>query len=134
MTMIEIAELLPSQPGPLWRLIKQTGVNYAVGILPYGEVGPAVAGAQSWAQIHGTTVLATRTAGGERLWDYAPLLRLKTRYADAGFKLAVIESSPPMDKIRLGLPGRAGEVQRNLPRRGADRYAGLPARLQRDWL
>jgi len=109
--MIEIAELLPPQPGPLWRLIKQTGVDYAVGILPYSEVGPAVAGAQSWTQIHGTTVLATRTAGGERLWDYAPMLHLKTRYEDAGLTLAVIESSPPMDKIRLGLPGRDEEIE-----------------------
>jgi mannonate dehydratase len=104
--MIEIAELLPPQPGPLWTLVKQTGVTHAIGILPYGEIGPEVTGPQSWTQIHGSAVTATRTAGGERLWDYGPLLHLKTRYEDGGFKLAAIESSPPMDKIRLGLPGR----------------------------
>lgn len=109
--MIEIAELLPPQPGPLWTLVKQTGVTNAIGILPYGEIGPEVTGAQSWTQIHGSAVTATRTADGERLWDYGPLLHLKTRYEDAGFKLAAIESSPPMDKIRLGLPGRDEEIE-----------------------
>lgn len=85
--MIEIAEMLPSQPTPLWKLARQAGVRHAVGGLPGEEGGP------------------------ERPWDYAPLMRLKTRFEDAGFELAVIESSPPMNKIRLGLPGRDEEIE-----------------------
>jgi mannonate dehydratase len=85
--MIQIAEMLSSQPSPLWRLVKQAGVDYAVGPLPYGE------------------------DGSERPWEYGPLQRMKTRYDEAGIELAVIESSPPMQKIRLGLPGRDEEIE-----------------------
>jgi mannonate dehydratase len=85
--MIEIAEMLPSQPTVLWKLAKQAGVNHAVGGLPRDEGGP------------------------ERPWDFMPLMRLKTRFEDAGFTLSVIESSPPMQKIRLGLPGRDEEIE-----------------------
>jgi mannonate dehydratase len=85
--MIQIAEMLAPQPSLLWKLVKQAGVNHAVGGLPRDDGGP------------------------ERPWDYMPMMRLKTRYEDAGFELAVIESSPPMQKIRLGLPGRDEEIE-----------------------
>jgi mannonate dehydratase len=85
--MIQIAELLRPTPTPLWKLVQQAGVRHAVGVLPKDEGGP------------------------ERPWDYMPLMRMKQRYEDAGFALAVIESTPPMDKIRLGLPGRDEEIE-----------------------
>ena len=80
--MIEIAEMLRAEPSPLWRLAKQAGVNHAVAVLPADDAGP------------------------ERPWEYGPLKRVKSLYDEAGFELSVIESSPPMQKIRLGLPGR----------------------------
>jgi mannonate dehydratase len=85
--MIQIAEMLPGQPGPLWKLVKQVGVDYAVGGLPRNG------------------------RGTEKPWDFMPMLRLKQRFADAGFELAVIESSPPMNQIRLGLEGRDEEIE-----------------------
>jgi mannonate dehydratase len=84
--MIEIAEMLRPEPSALWKLAKQAGVNHAV------------------------TGLSRDDNGAERPWDYAPLRRIKTRFEEAEFDLAVIESSPPMQKIRLGLPGRDEEI------------------------
>jgi mannonate dehydratase len=85
--MIEIAEMLPGQPTPLWKLVQQVGVTHAVGGLP------------------------REGRGGEQPWDFMPLLRMKKRFEDAGFQLSVIESSPPMNNIRLGLPGRDEEIE-----------------------
>jgi mannonate dehydratase len=83
--MIHIAEMLGSQPSMLWQQVKQIGVNHAVASLPPAQ-------------------------GNDKPWDYMPLLRMKTAFEDAGFTVSVIESSPPMDKIKLGLPGRDEEI------------------------
>ena len=85
--MIQIAEMLPSRPNLLWKLAKQVGVDHAVSPLPFED------------------------DGDERPWDLGPLSRLKRRFNDAGFELSVIESSPPMQKTRLGLPGRDEEIE-----------------------
>ncbi|HLJ57755.1 MAG TPA: mannonate dehydratase [Chthonomonadaceae bacterium] len=84
--MIDIAEMFRQDRKELWRLAKQAGVNHAVAGLPRA------------------------VEAGERPWDPAPLARMKAEYEAAGLELAVIESSPPMQKIRLGLPGRDEEI------------------------
>ncbi len=88
--MIKIAEMLPPDPSAqsLWRLMRQAGVDYAVGGLPSGPaLGP-----------------------GEAPWDYLPLLRMKQKYENAGFNLAVIEARPPLNLAKRGLPGRDAEI------------------------
>src|SRR5690242_3045500 len=84
--MIQIAEMLPPTPTPLWRLVQQVGVNHAVTGLPFGDTS------------------------GEAPWSLAPMRRMKEAFDRAGFTVSVIESSPPMQKIRLGLPGRDEEI------------------------
>jgi mannonate dehydratase len=86
--MIQIAEYLPPIPTPLWKLSKQAGVDYAVGGLP-------TPGDRS---------------DNDAPWDYLPLLRMKQRYEDGGFKLAVIEARPPLNRAKRGLPGGDEEI------------------------
>ncbi|MGV8855218.1 MAG: mannonate dehydratase [Devosia sp.] len=85
--MLEIAEFISPAPSPVWKLAQQAGVNLAVGGLPFDTLRP-----------------------GETVGDLAALQRMKQLYEDAGFKLVVIESRPPLNKAKRGLPGRDEEI------------------------
>ncbi len=86
--MIRIAEMLSPDTEALWRLVKQVGVDDAVGAFSRRSL-----------------------AEGEQPWELGPLSRLKARFEAAGLRLSVLECSPPMQKIRLGLPGRDEEIE-----------------------
>ena len=85
--MLEIAEFIAPTPTPLWKLAKQAGIDLAVGGLPFDSLRP-----------------------GEGIGDLAPLTRMKAAYENGGFKLAVIEARPPLNKAKRGLPGRDEEI------------------------
>lgn len=84
---MRIAEMITPDPNPVWRLAQQAGVNIAVGGLPFDSL-----------------------QADERVCDLAPLTRMKQRYNEAGFELAVIESRPPLNLAKRGLEGRDTEI------------------------
>jgi mannonate dehydratase len=86
--VIQLAEMLPPTPSALWTLARQMGLDQAVGGLPFDDPENR----------------------DDAPWDYLPLLRTKQRYENAGFKLAVLESRPPYNLVKRGLPGRDAEI------------------------
>jgi len=103
--MLKIAELLHPTPSPLWRLVKQAGVNDVVTLLDGGE--------QLWRWPRPGQASPPPYAvapAGERPWERAALARLQASYRDYGLELAVIEDTAPMDAIRLGVPGRDEQI------------------------
>ena len=86
--MFQLAEYLPPYPNTTWTLARQSGVTHAVSQVP--PDGPDGAG-----------------------WDFLPLLRMKTRFADAGLELAVIETGFPwLHAAKLGGDGAEEEIDR----------------------
>src|SRR5436305_4641946 len=99
--MVTFAEILPPYPNLLWTLSQQVGVTHVVTSLPYEPGGPQ----------HLTPETIATMRPGERPWDFSPMLLMKERFADAGLTVDVIESSPPMDQIRRGLPDKDREIE-----------------------
>ncbi|HKY24738.1 MAG TPA: mannonate dehydratase [Gaiella sp.] len=91
--MLRLAEiLLEARFDPTWAQLEQIGVEEAVGVLP-------------------RTATDWRAHAPEPPWAYGPLALLRQEVEDAGLRLTAIEDNPPMDRLRLGLPGRDEELE-----------------------
>jgi mannonate dehydratase len=89
--MLKIAISTAPQAGARWTLMKQCGVECAVGgisLRPLPDAEPE-----------------------EQPWSLSSLAKAKAAYEAGGIPLEVIESRPPMEKIKLGLPGRDEEIE-----------------------
>ena len=105
--MLNISELLDPTPVPLWRLVKQAGVDQVVSLLDGGE--------QQWrwpkreSQYFVPPPYVALPAG-ERPWERPALARMQEQYRDYGLDVVVIEDTAPMDEVRLGGPGREEQI------------------------
>jgi len=89
--MMKIALSLSPNPGAMGVLARQCGIERAVSGFSLNPIPDANKEQQPW--------------------SHTSLARAKASYEAAGFKLEVIETRPPMEKAKLGLPGRDEEIE-----------------------
>ena len=88
--MIGLAVIMPPEPSLSTTFMKQCGVDCAVGGFGLNPLPNA--------------------AAEDQPWSVTSLARTRAAYEANGFALSVIESRPPMEKIKLALPGRDEEI------------------------
>ena len=101
--MLRLTELLSARPEPLWRLVKQCGVDSIAVTLDGGE--------QDQRMFHSVGGRGETVAErADHPWSLAAISHQVDLYAEYGFSVVVIEDSPPLDSVRLGLPGRDEQI------------------------
>ncbi len=102
--MFRLSEFLTPRPEPLWELVKQAGAHHVVTVLEGAEQEQRMFASVGAGQLR-------PAANGSLPWSEAAIARAIATYADHGLTMVAIEDTAPMDKIRLGLPGRDEEIE-----------------------
>ena len=123
--MIELTDIVSPRPEPWWALLRQCGVTSVVSFLR---------GAEQEQRMYRALGLggATPATDGEP-WSLEALARDQRVFADAGFTLAAVEDTAPMDHIRLGSAGRDQEIDQVITQIRAMGTLGIPV-LCYNWM
>lgn len=99
-----LSELLSPRPEPLWRLVRQCGVENVVALLDGAEQEQRMFASVGREGFEGRPASDTP-------WSYAAIARDMEKFAEYGLRVVAIEDTPPMDNVRLGLPGRDEQIE-----------------------
>lgn len=97
--MIQLSEMLAPRPEPLWKLVKQCGVDNVVATLNGAEQDQRM-----FASVGKDGFVGA--AADDTPWSEASIVRDVAAFAEYGLTTIAIEDTAPMDKIRLAQPGR----------------------------
>ena len=92
--MIRLAEFFSPEQSSLIQLVRQCGIESAVGCMDWSR--------------------GLDVPDDALPWSFNILKKQQTRYKELGFNLEVLENRPPMEKIKLGNPGRDEEIEQVL--------------------
>ena len=124
--MIQLSEMLSPRPEPLWNLVKQCGVDNVVALLNGGEQEQRMF-ASVGKEVH------FGPGSGDVPWGEAAIRRDVELFGDHGLTVVAIEDTPPMDKVRLGLPGRDEQIDNVITQLRAMGRLGIPV-LGYNWM
>ena len=124
--MLQLSEMLSPRPEPLWNLIKQCGVDNVIALLNGAEQDQRM-----FASVgkHGFS----REQADDIPWGEAAIRRDMEIFASRGLKVIGIEDTAPMDKVRLGLPGRDEQIDQVITQIRAMGRIGIPT-LCYNWM
>lgn len=116
--MVQLSEMLPPRPEPWWPLLKQCGVNTVVALLNGAEQDQRM-----YASVGGKD---PGTSDYHEPWGLEAIRRDQAIFDAEGFTVIAIEDTAPMDKVRLGLPGRDEQIQNVITQIRAMGELGIP--------
>lgn len=102
--MIQLSEFLAPRPEPMWTLLKQAGVNTVIASLNGGEQDQRMFASVGKDGYRGA-------AADDVAWGEAALARDIKIFAEHDLEVIGHEDTAPMDKVRLGLPGRDEQIE-----------------------
>lgn len=101
--MLQLSEFLAPRPEPLWKLLKQAGVDTVIASLNGGEQDQRMFASVGKDGYRGD-------AAADVPWSLAALRRDVETFAAHELTVIGLEDTAPMDEVRLGLPGRDEQI------------------------